>query len=96
MASAEGWQFQFWIPDGPEGRGRKYVTKSGFRTKKQAQDALTQRMADFGQGKETIEPSKIALKQYLLEEWLPQARRKPTHDRRLQGHHRWTHHPGSW
>lgn len=64
------WTYQFWIPkaDG----GRRYITKGGFATKTAAQTALNEAMVDYGRSPTAVvEPSKLAIETYLLEEWLP-------------------------
>lgn len=52
--------------------GRRQITKGGFRTKRDAEDALTIELAEHGQGGAVkVEPSKMALTTYLRDEWLP-------------------------
>ena len=62
------WTYQFWVP---KGEGRRYINKGGFRTKKLAQDAMTDALAAFAKG-EHVEPSKMTVRSYLVDEWLPQ------------------------
>jgi Phage integrase, N-terminal SAM-like domain/Arm DNA-binding domain len=57
------------VPDPSTGRPRQ-VSKGGFRTRKQARDALLQAQAALRSGT-FVEPSKRTVGSYLLEEWLP-------------------------
>lgn len=66
------WTYQFATP---KGDGRRFVTKGGFATKKAAQAALTEALADHGRSPVAIvEPSKMPLRTYLVAEWLPTLR----------------------
>ena len=58
----------FWRTDTAE--GRKQHTKGGFRTKKEAQQFLTDTLAAI-QGGVFREPSKVTLGEFLTERWLP-------------------------
>lgn len=63
------WTFQFALP---KGEGRRFISKGGFRTKKEAEAALAEALADHGRSPTaSIEPSKMALRDYLRVEWLP-------------------------
>lgn len=63
------WTFQFAVP---RGEGRRFITKGGFRTKKEAEAALAEALADHGRSPTaSVEPSKLPLARYLTEEWLP-------------------------
>jgi hypothetical protein len=57
------------VPDPSTGRPRQ-VSKGGFRTRKEARDALLQAQAALRSGT-FVEPSKRTVGSYLLEEWLP-------------------------
>ena len=50
--------------------GRKQHSKGGFRTKREAQNFLTDTMAAI-RGGTFSEPTKVKLGPFLLEEWLP-------------------------
>ena len=58
------------VPDPSTGRPRQ-VSKGGFRTRKEAGDALLQAQAALRSGT-FVEPSKRTIRSYLLEEWLPE------------------------
>jgi integrase len=57
------------VPDPHTGRPRQ-VSKGGFRTRKEARDALLEAQAALRSGT-FVEPSKRTVGSYLLEEWLP-------------------------
>jgi integrase len=57
------------VPDPSTGRPRQ-VSKGGFRTRKEARDALLEAQAALRSGT-FVEPSKRTVGSYLLEEWLP-------------------------
>jgi hypothetical protein len=57
------------LPDPSTGRPHQ-VSKGGFRTRKQARDALLEAQAALRSGT-FVEPSKRTVSTYLLEEWLP-------------------------
>ena len=59
------------VPDPSTGRPRQ-VSKGGFRTRKEARDALLGAQAALRSGT-FVEPSKRTVRSYLLEEWLPAA-----------------------
>lgn len=64
------WTYQFAVPKGDG--GRRFVTKGGFDTKKAAEAALAVAVAEHGHGPAVkVEPSKMALSNYLRDEWLP-------------------------
>lgn len=52
------------------GDGRKQHSKGGFRTKKEAQEFLTEAMAAI-RGGVFSEPTKVTVGEFLLERWLP-------------------------
>jgi integrase len=58
------------VPDPSTGRPRQ-VSKGGFRTRKEARDALLEALAALRSGT-FVEPSKRTVGSYLLEEWLPE------------------------
>ena len=58
------------VPDPSTGRPRQ-VSKGGFRTRKEARDALLEAQAALRSGT-FVEPSKRTVGSYLLEEWLPE------------------------
>jgi hypothetical protein len=58
------------VPDPRTGRPRQ-VSKGGFRTRKEARDALLEAQAALRSGT-LVEPSKRTVSSYLLEEWLPE------------------------
>ena len=58
------------LPDPRTGRPRQ-VSKGGFRTRKEARDALLAAQAALRSGT-FVEPSKRTVGSYLLEEWLPE------------------------
>ena len=58
----------FWRTDAAD--GRKQHTKGGFRTKKEAQQFLTETLAAIQQGV-FREPSKVTFGEFLVERWLP-------------------------
>jgi integrase len=58
------------VPDLSTGRPRQ-VSKGGFRTRKEARDALLAAQAALRSGT-FVEPSKRTVRSYLLEEWLPE------------------------
>src|SRR5215211_6676774 len=57
------------VPDPSTGRPRQ-VSKGGFRTRKEARDALLEAQAALRSGT-FVEPSRRTVGSYLLEEWLP-------------------------
>jgi hypothetical protein len=57
------------VPDPQTGRSRQ-ISKGGFRTRKEARDALLEAQAALRSGT-FVEPSKRTVRSYLLEEWLP-------------------------
>lgn len=70
------WTYAFSVVQGGK---RRQISKGGYRTKKLAQEALTEALVDHQRG-ERVEPSKMTVRTYLLEEWLPVAgaRLKPS------------------
>src|SRR5258708_6234472 len=73
------WTAYFYTTDA---RGRRQRTKSGFRTKAEAQAFLTSTMATL-QKNELVETIKITFGEYLTERWLPimeRSIRPSTHD----------------
>jgi integrase len=61
------WYYQFPLTRG--GR-RRQVTKGGYRTKRAAQAALTDALADHQKGAR-VEPSKLTVRDYFESRWLP-------------------------
>ena len=74
--SSGRWQFIVDVP-GPNGR-RRQIRRRGFATKKLAQDVLARLLADSQRGL-FVEPSRLTVGAYLLEDWLP-ARRPSLRD----------------
>jgi integrase len=70
------WCFQFEVTRNGK---RGFVTKGGFRLKREAQDAMATEMVAEGR-QERVEPSKLTLGEYLTREWLPlqKAGKKPS------------------
>src|SRR5829696_4908812 len=58
------------VPDPSTGRPHQ-ISKGGFRTRKEARDALLEAQAALRSGT-FVEPSKRTVGSYLLEEWLPE------------------------
>jgi hypothetical protein len=52
---------------------RKQQMKTGFATKKDAQAALTDALSELNQGS-YIEPTKVTMREFLVDEWLPRSR----------------------
>lgn len=69
------WTYQFAVVLGSE---RRFVTRGGFRTRKECEQALSAEMSAAGRGGVTT--SRRTLAEYLRDEWLPvqQARLKPS------------------
>jgi integrase len=63
----ETWTYQFAVTR--NGR-RRTVSKGGFRTKRECQDALTEALASYAT-RGYSEPSKATLAQFARDEWLP-------------------------
>jgi integrase len=63
----ETWTYQFAVTRGGK---RRFVTKGGFRTKRECQEALTGALADWQKGAR-VEPSKVTVAEYLESQWLP-------------------------
>lgn len=63
------WTYAF--STGPRDK-RKQHTKGGYRTKGLAQKALNNALAEYQRG-ELVEPSKLTVERYLIDEWLPVA-----------------------
>lgn len=72
----ETWTYQFAVPQAGK---RRTISKGGFRTKRAAQEALTEALASYSKG-EHVEPSRLTLRDYLVDEWLQiqAARLKPS------------------
>src|SRR3954451_15561581 len=70
------WTFQFTVVRAGK---RRNISRGGFRTKADAQQALTVALAEHQRG-EHVESTKLTVGQYLEGEWLPlqKAARKPT------------------
>ncbi|HEV8340733.1 MAG TPA: tyrosine-type recombinase/integrase [bacterium] len=65
----KGWGWFFSAPDPATGK-RRFYSKNGFPTKKAAQQALSAELARFHTGA-FVEPSKLTLQAFLLEQWFP-------------------------
>ena len=65
----KGWGWFFSAPDPATGK-RRFYSRNGFPTKKAAQEALSAELARFHNGA-FVEPSKLTLEAFLLEQWLP-------------------------
>ncbi len=65
----KGWGWFFSAPDPATGK-RRFHSKNGFPTKKAAQEALSAELARFHKGA-FIEPSKLTVEAFLLEQWFP-------------------------
>jgi len=63
------WGWFFSAPDPATGK-RRFHSKNGFPTKKAAQEALSAELARFHKGA-FIEPSKLTVEAFLLEQWFP-------------------------
>jgi integrase len=61
------WTYQFAVTRNGK---RSFVNKGGFRTKREAQDALTEALAAYQKGAR-VEPSKLTVQEYLEDRWLP-------------------------
>jgi integrase len=67
------WTYQFDVPKA--GGGRRYLTRGGFATKRAAEAALVEALAEHGRTPNaTVEPSKMTLERFLVDEWLPTTR----------------------
>ena len=64
-----GWGWFFSAPDPATGK-RRFYSRNGFPTKKAAQEALSAELARFHNGA-FVEPSKLTVEAFLLEQWLP-------------------------
>lgn len=79
---AERLSWGFTVDLGPKGGPRKQRQKAGFRTKEDAQTALSELVTDAGRG-DYVEPSKLTVGEYLTR-WLEAVRGEyapGTHDR---------------
>jgi Phage integrase, N-terminal SAM-like domain len=65
----KGWGWFFSAPDRATGK-RRFYSRNGFPTKKAAQEALSAELARFHNGA-FVEPSKLTVEAFLLEQWLP-------------------------
>jgi putative transposase len=65
----KGWGWFFSAPDPATGK-RRFYSRNGFSTKKAAQEALSAELARFHNGA-FVEPSKLTVEAFLLEQWLP-------------------------
>jgi Phage integrase, N-terminal SAM-like domain/Arm DNA-binding domain len=74
----KGWGWFFSAPDPATGK-RRFYSRNGFSTKKAAQEALSAELARFHNGA-FVEPSKLTVEAFLLEQWLPavQGRLRPS------------------
>jgi integrase len=68
---AGSWTYAFSVTKA-DGK-RRQITKGGFRTKAACEAALAVALADHGASPNTtaVEPSKMSVERYLLDEWLP-------------------------
>jgi integrase len=66
------WTWYLGVVDPATGR-RRQLSKGGFRTKREAQAALSEAMTALQSGT-FVEPSKLTLGSFLTEQWLPTAR----------------------
>jgi integrase len=65
----KGWGWFFSAPDPVTGK-RRFYSKNGFPTRKAAQEALSTELARFHNGA-FVEPSKLTVQAFLLEQWFP-------------------------
>src|SRR4030095_7861625 len=65
----KGWGWFFSAPDPATGK-RRFYSRNGFPTQKAAQEALSAELARFHNGA-FVEPSKLTVEAFLLEQWLP-------------------------
>jgi len=70
--SATSWGYKFSFSDPSTGK-RRQVMRRGFPTKKAAQAALTEALAEHQRG-ERVEPTRMTVGQYLTDQWLPMRR----------------------
>ena len=66
------WTAYWWSVDAATGR-RKQESRGGFRTKKDAQDHLTEVLPTVRNGT-FVRPSRVTLEQYVVDSWLPSKR----------------------
>ena len=67
------WEYFVALPPDPVTRRRRQLTKGGFPTRKEAQDALTAVLASLGTGT-YVDRTTATLGDYLEDEWLPAIR----------------------
>ncbi len=70
----DSWTWQFQVPDAAREGGRRTISKGGFRLRREAESALAEALAGFGDQAE-IEPSKLTFAAYVEDEWLPSLRK---------------------
>ena len=63
------WTYAFSVEQGGK---RRQISKGGYRTKKLAQEALSEALVGHQRG-ERVEPTKLTVERYLVDEWLPVA-----------------------
>ena len=82
----KGWGWFFSAPDPATGK-RRFYSRNGFPTKKAAQEALSVELARFHNGA-FVEPSKLTVEAFLLEQWLPavEGRLRPSTRANYQTH----------
>lgn len=73
----ETWTYQFQVPDPRREGARRTISKGGFRLRREAETALAEALVGFDDNAH-VEPTKVTLRQYLTEEWLPSLRNKPS------------------
>lgn len=67
------WTWYLDAPPDPVTGKRRQASKGGFRTKREAQEALNETLARLRDGT-FVPPSQRTLGSFLLEEWLPAVR----------------------
>ena len=67
------WTWYLDAPPDPVTGKRRQASKGGFRTKREAQQALNEALARLRDGS-FVQPSQLTLGSFLQEEWLPAVR----------------------
>src|SRR5665647_196385 len=78
------WYAMWDEPRGPDGR-RQQRKKGGFKTKKEAQAYLTQMLASLAT-RSYVQPDKMTVTQYLIEQWLPSLQVRESTQRSYASH----------